>query len=104
MSYPHYDFEGLWFEIYQKVLRQNEALGESRLDKSQLREVTTAIFIAQTQRGAIRPMVINPFMDSILKLIGDVKERELQMLIYKNVRELLTIKAGDLTNLDPTTN
>lgn len=88
MSSPYFDFEGLWFEIYQKVVKLNEALGESRLDKSQLKEVTTAIFIAQTQRGVIRPLVINQFMESLLKLIAPVKDRDRQTLIYKQVKEL----------------
>ena len=37
----NYDFEGLWFQIYSKVLKLNATLMEDALDKSQLKEVAT---------------------------------------------------------------
>ena len=55
MNYTHYDFEGLWFDTFQKVLSINESLNGAGLDKSQLREVATSIFIAKSQRGIVRP-------------------------------------------------
>lgn len=55
MNYTHYDFEGLWFDTFKKVLNLNEALNGAGLDKSQLREVATSIFIAKSQRGIVRP-------------------------------------------------
>jgi len=90
MTYLNFDYEALWFDIFRRVLQQNEALGEGRLDKIQLREITTAIFIARTQRGIVRPVVINQFTESIMKLISDIKDHERQILIYKQVKELLT--------------
>ena len=57
MNYVDYDFESLWFDIYQKVIKQNNRLNGSGLDKSQLREVATSIFIAKTQKGIVRPEV-----------------------------------------------
>src|SRR6056297_2509781 len=50
-----YNFEGLWFEIYTKVVNYNEQLGKQKLDRNQLREVATSIFIANTQKGICRP-------------------------------------------------
>ena len=57
MDYNDYNYEGLWFEIYRKVLKQNAALNGAGLDKSQLREVSTSVFIAMTQRGISRPEI-----------------------------------------------
>lgn len=51
----NYNFEGLWFEIYTKVINYNEQLGKQKLDRNQLREVATSIFIANTQKGICRP-------------------------------------------------
>ena len=31
----NYDFEGLWFQIYSKVLKLNQTLKEDALDKSE---------------------------------------------------------------------
>jgi hypothetical protein len=89
MSYQNYDYEALWFDIFRKVLQQNEALGEGRLDKIQLREITTAIFIARTQRGYVKPVVNNQFTDSVIKLLCDVKDRDHQMEIYKTIKTLV---------------
>ncbi len=55
MNYADYDFEGLWFDIYKKVINQNSHLNGNGLDKSQLREVATSIFIAKTTKGIVRP-------------------------------------------------
>ncbi len=85
----NYDFEGLWFNIYKKVLQQNESLGDKRLDKAQLREVTTSIFIAQSQRGVVRPLKLNNFTESILKQISGVNNRDCQEKIYKNIKQIM---------------
>ena len=50
-----YNFEGLWFEIYQNVHQHNDKLNGNKLDLSELREVTTSIFIAVTRKGISRP-------------------------------------------------
>jgi len=89
MSYPNYDYEALWFEIFRQVLQKNEALGEGRLDKIQLREITTAIFIARTQRGYVKPVVNNQFTDSVVKLLSDIQDRERQMEIYKQIKTMI---------------
>jgi len=89
MSYPNYDYEALWFEIFRQVLQKNEALGEGRLDKIQLREITTAIFIARTQRGYVKPVVNNQFTDSVVKLLNDIQDRERQMEIYRQIKALV---------------
>ena len=89
MTPSRYDFEGLWFETYRKVLRHNETLGDQGLDKSHLREVTTSIFIAQSQRGIVRPLALNGFVDSVLKSIAEIRERPLQEAIYKGINEII---------------
>ena len=91
MTSSRYDFEGLWFDIYRKVLKNNEILGDQGLDKSQLREVTTSIFIAQSQRGIVRPMTLNGFTESILKAVSEVKDRGLQEMVYKSITETIKI-------------
>ena len=55
MENNYYDFEGLWFEIYQNVANHNQRLNGNGLDKSQLKEVTTSIFIAESHKGISRP-------------------------------------------------
>ena len=55
MSYLKYNLPGLWFQIFREVLAANEKMDKDRLDKSMLREVTTSIFMASTQRGITRP-------------------------------------------------
>jgi len=89
MSYSRYDFEGLWFSIYRKVLKHNETLGEEALDKSQLREVCTSIFISQTQRGIVKPLVLNSFMKSVMSLINNVKDRKAQETVYKTISDIV---------------
>ena len=89
MTSSRYDFEGLWFDIYRKVLRHNENLGDQGLDKSQLREVTTSIFIAQSQRGVVRPMTLNGFTESVLKAVLDIKDRGLQEKVYKCITDTI---------------
>ena len=68
---------------------QNESLGDKRLDKAQLREVTTSIFIAQSQRGVVRPLKLNNFTESILKQISGVNSRDCQEKIYKNIKQIM---------------
>jgi len=89
MTSSRYDFEGLWFDIYRKVLKNNEILGDQGLDKSQLREVTTSIFIAQSQRGVVRPMTLNGFTESVLKAVSDIKDRGLQEKVYKCITDAI---------------
>ena len=57
MNYSDYDYEGLWFDTFRKVLNLNQSLNGLGLDKSQLREVSTSVFIAKTQRGIVRPEI-----------------------------------------------
>ncbi|MDO9548450.1 MAG: hypothetical protein Q7J65_05760 [Candidatus Marinimicrobia bacterium] len=57
MNYTHYDFEGLWFDTFKKVLSLNVEMNSVGLDKSQLKEVATSIFIAKSQRGIVRPEI-----------------------------------------------
>lgn len=70
-----YNFEGLWFEIYTKVINYNEQLGKQKLDRNQLREVATSIFIANTHKGICRPEdeeeAANIEVPSHLKDLGD---------------------------------
>lgn len=89
MTSFRYDFEGLWFDIYRKVLNHNENMGNEGLDKSQLREVTTSIFIAQSQRGVVRPMTLNGFTESVLKAVSDIKDRGLQEKVYKCITDVI---------------
>jgi len=55
MDYSDYDYEGLWFDTFRKVLTLNGRMNGSGLDKSHLQQVTTSIFIAKSQRGIVRP-------------------------------------------------
>jgi len=89
MTSSRYDFEGLWFDIYRKVLKHNANMGDEGLDKSQLREVTTSIFIAQSQRGIVRPLALNGFTESVLKAVSEIKERRLQEQIYKSITDMI---------------
>jgi len=92
MSYLKYDFEGLWFQIYRQVLKHNEGLGDDGLDKNMLREVTTSIFIANSQKGIQKPMVINSFMESVMKKIQFVKDRKIQEEVYKSINDIIKEK------------
>jgi len=55
MDYSDYDYEGLWFDTFRKVLTLNGRMNGSGLDKSHLQQVATSIFIAKSQRGIVRP-------------------------------------------------
>ena len=68
MSFDKYDLVGLWFQIYREVFEMNERLGEAGLDKNQLREVATSVFIGYTQRGIVRPVQMNRFLHSVMRL------------------------------------
>lgn len=72
MNYFKYNLPGLWFQIYRQVLEQNNNLNNDRLDKVQLREVTTSIFIASTNRGLVRPYTYTKFQVGLLELTKDV--------------------------------
>lgn len=88
-SSKRYDFEGVWFETYLEVRRLNRNLEDAGLDESQLREITTSIFIAKTQRGVVRPHHLNEFQESILTLIEQVKTREQQAVTYRALKALI---------------
>ena len=85
----YYDFPGLWFQIYKRVISLNENLDKDRLDKSSLREVVTSIFIACTQKGITKPRPYNKFHDEILRLIENVNNAEKQKIIYHNVKSII---------------
>ncbi len=89
MTSYNYDFEGVWFQIYSKVLKLNEMQKEDALDKSQLREVTTSIFIAKSQRGVVRPTYVNGFHDALMKQVEDIKDRSKQKAIYDTVLKIV---------------
>ncbi len=89
-----YDLVGLWFQIYQSVVRYNESLGEEGLDKSQLREITTSIFIASTQRGIVRPLQNSRFLESVMRLVYNITDRERQTAIYKLLSDHLKAEAS----------
>jgi len=89
MSYSHYDFPGLWFQIYRQVLILNEKLEGDRLDKSALREVVTSIFIASTQKGIVRPRPMTKFQSEMMTLIEPVVDREKQEQIYKLIKGVI---------------
>jgi len=89
MSYSHYDFPGLWFQIYRQVLALNEKLADDRLDKSNLREVVTSIFIASTQKGIVRPRPMTKFQSELMTLIEPVIDREKQEQIYKVIKGVI---------------
>ena len=89
MTLSKYDFEGLWFDIYRKVLQHNEILADEGLDKNQLREVTTSIFIAKSHRGVVRPTRFNSFTESIIKVVSPIKERKKQEIIYTTILKII---------------
>ena len=86
MSYSHYDFPGLWFQIYRQVVALNEKLEDDRLDKSSLREVVTSIFIASTQKGIVRPRPMTKFQSEMMTLLEPIVDREKQEQIYKLIK------------------
>ncbi len=89
MTSYNYDFEGVWFQIYSKVLKLNEMLKEDALDKSQLREVTTSIFIAKSHRGVVRPTYVNGFQEALIKQVENIKDRAKQKAIYDTVLKIV---------------
>ncbi|MCB9059054.1 MAG: hypothetical protein H6627_10840 [Calditrichae bacterium] len=84
-----FQLEALYFQIYQKVLRLNDSLGDEAMTRDQLREVCTSIFIASTQRGIYAPVMANGFLDSIALLLSQTQERSIQERIYREVKKIL---------------
>ena len=91
MSYLQYNLPGLWFQIYREVLTANEKMEKDKLDKGQLREVTTTIFISSNQRGITRPYSYSKFQVALLELTKGT-HNEKQKEIYNAVKQLLTKK------------
>ncbi len=89
MNEIRHNFEGLWFEIYKKVLTLNKGLRARGLDKGQLREVTTTIFIAQTNKGIVRPYNFSKFQMELLKLTAPVKAKRVQQAIKESLSALI---------------
>ena len=87
-SYQH-NFEGVWFEIYERILILNEELGDKGLDKGQLREVATTIFIAKSNKGIVKPYNFSKFQREILKMTAQAKDRSLQQAIKESIAGLL---------------
>jgi hypothetical protein len=92
MSYLKYNLPGLWFQIFREVLAANEKMDKDRLDKSMLREVTTSIFIASTQRGITRPYSYSKFQVALLELTKGLHRESEQKKVYNAVREILNKK------------
>ena len=67
----------------------NQTLKEDALDKSQLREVTTSIFIAKSHRGVSRPTYVSGFQQSVLKQIENIKDRNKQEEIFAAVKKII---------------
>jgi hypothetical protein len=78
-----------WFEIYKQVLKQNEKLGDQRMKDEQLSAVSTTIFIQAGQRGFLKPAPMDSFTRELLKLTGNVKDRQLQKSVYESVRHMI---------------
>jgi len=89
MKNNQYNFEGLWFEIYKKILKLNEELGDKGLDKGQLREVATTIFIAQSNKGIVRPYNFSRFQKEVLKMTAPAKDKALQQAIKDSISDLM---------------
>ena len=89
MGNNQYNFEGLWFDIYQKILKLNEELGDRGLDKGQLREVATTIFIAQSNKGIVRPYNVSKFQMEIIRMTVIAKDRALQEAIKESIKGLI---------------
>ena len=92
MSYLKYNLPGLWFQIYREVLASNEKMEKDKLDKGQLREVTTTIFIASNQRGITRPYSYSKFQVAMLELTKGLHCEPEQKKVYNTVKQLLTKK------------
>ena len=93
MDYHKYNLPGLWFQIYRQVLSQNENLKKDKLDKVQLREVTTSIFIASTNRGLVRPYTYTKFQVGLLELTKDVFTEGKREAVTVAVKSALNGKA-----------
>jgi len=93
MDYYKYNLPGLWFQIYRQVLDQNNNLNNDRLDKIQLREVTTSIFIASTNRGLVRPYTYTKFQVNLLELTKNVFREGQREAITLAVKSVLNGKA-----------
>jgi hypothetical protein len=65
---------------------------KDKLDKGQLREVTTSIFIASTQRGITRPYSYSKFQVALLELTKGLHRESEQKKVYNAVREILNKK------------
>ena len=87
------DLPGVWFQFYREVVELNLQLGEDRLNKTELREVTTTIFIAGSHKGVVRPWTTSKFQTEILKLLEPVYRRGEKEAIYAAVRDILN-RAG----------
>ena len=92
MNYLKYNLPGLWFQIFREVLAANEKMDKDRLDKSMLREVTTSIFIASTQRGITRPYSYSKFQVALLELTKGLYHEPEQKKVYTAIKQLLTKK------------
>jgi len=95
MQEIRHNFEGLWFEIYKKVLTLNKGLRARGLDKGQLREVATTIFIAQTNKGIVRPYNFSKFQMELLKMTAPVKDKAVQKAIKDSVSTLVGNGKGE---------
>ncbi len=89
MNFYKYNLSGLWFQVYREVLALNGKLENDRLDKVQLREVTTSIFIASTQRGIVRPYSYSNFQVAMLELTKGVYRDKRQKEVYNAIKEIL---------------
>ena len=89
MQEIRHNFEGLWFEIYANILTLNKGLRARGLDKGQLREVATTIFIAQTNKGIVRPYNFSKFQMELLKMTAPVKDKRVQEAIKESISALI---------------
>ena len=87
MNYFKYNLPGLWFQIYRQVLEQNENLEKDKLDKVQLREVTTSIFIASTNRGLVRPYSYTKFQVNLLEMTKNVMKESQREAVTEAVSQ-----------------
>jgi len=95
MDYYKFNLPGLWFQIYRQVLDQNNNLNNDRLDKVQLREVTTSIFIASTNRGLVRPYTYTKFQVNLLELTKNVFKESQRDAVTQAVRKVINGKTEE---------
>ena len=95
MDYYKFNLPGLWFQIYRQVLEQNNNLNNDRLDKVQLREVTTSIFIASTNRGLVRPYTYTKFQVNLLEMTKGVFKESQRDAVTRAVRKVLNGKTEE---------